>query len=140
MIDIANFHKRLTELLVNEGMKDNLKEFCRRAGINYTTLHESIKKQTLPKADIVVRLAEYFGVTTDYLYTGKLPWEEKGVIVSGHKIRERDKEDAIKDIANADDETVKRVKAILDADRAMLEARKRKEGNNDPPDEIRKVG
>ena len=58
-----------------------LENLCKTKGIKPSNLVESLgmskgtmsnwKKGCTPKADAVVRIAEYFGVTTDYLLIGK---------------------------------------------------------------------
>ena len=52
-------------------------------GLNHNTFHAWEKRGNIPSGDVVVKIADYFGVSTDFLLTGKEPQAElDGVPVS----------------------------------------------------------
>ncbi len=77
-------------------------------------------------------IADFFGISVDYLLTGRQPWEPKepvkpprGILIEGQKVSETSpKAEVIRMISKADDDTVKRVRAILEIDQDAREKRK----------------
>lgn len=45
----------------------NAKDFCDASGISYNTYQNYEAGKRIPTADILITLAEFYGVTTDYL-------------------------------------------------------------------------
>lgn len=56
---------RLSDLLASHDISQ--RELSRATGISASTITRIIKMQNIPTADTLVKLADYFGVTTDYL-------------------------------------------------------------------------
>lgn len=45
----------------------SMSEFCDNAGINFSTYQNYETGKRIPTADILIKLADFYGVTTDYL-------------------------------------------------------------------------
>lgn len=65
--DAYRFWKRVDDLRGETQLRD----ICSKFGINYKTLLDMRTKERFPKIDTSIKLAESFGTTLDYLYTGK---------------------------------------------------------------------
>lgn len=64
--------------------------------------------------DLLIKIAGYFGVTVDFLLTGRSPWEHDAFI-AGKKVAEGTiKFETLREIAEADDETLQKVRRIMD--------------------------
>ncbi len=96
MADFKGFKEHFESLLKQEGIK-NLKDFSELSDIPYSTLNSSMNRNSIPGIDTLEKIAGYFGVTIDYLLTGRSPWDEKkiidkrdkaGLIIGGHKVAE----------------------------------------------------
>jgi len=123
------FWYRLNAWIKQEGI--NLHKFSKLAGINYSSLNNPHERNSIPGPEILVKIAEFTGLTMEYFLTGKEPWT--GKILEPNTAR------LMEDVAEAPDETQARIKAIIEADRAMLEAKKKK-GAEGAMLESRKVG
>jgi transcriptional regulator with XRE-family HTH domain len=78
MADInKEFGKRLLALLKQEGLTQT--KFAEIISVSQQALNKHVKGQ-VPESDLLVRYAEHFGVTTDYLLTGRSPWDADVVI------------------------------------------------------------
>lgn len=60
-----NFDK-LNNLLTARGL--NLNKLAVETGITRVTLYDWKNGKTNPKVDKIIKIAKYFGVTTDYFY------------------------------------------------------------------------
>ena len=49
----------------------------RAVGVTKQTISEYCKGNTVPKADTLIKIAEYFGVSPDYLLTGVEPQDKR---------------------------------------------------------------
>lgn len=65
-------YERFTDLLQNKGVR--VADVTRATGIKSTVFSEWKKGKAQPKADKLQKIADYFGVSVDYLMTGK-DWE-----------------------------------------------------------------
>lgn len=64
------FYERFESLMKERGL--TVAEVSRATGIPYTTLDSYVKKkQSYTSMENVIKLAEYFGVTMEWLATGK---------------------------------------------------------------------
>ncbi len=59
------FAEKLKELMNEKGY--NIKTFAEEIGIPKSTINDWTLKKTMPAADSVCIIADFFGVTTDYL-------------------------------------------------------------------------
>lgn len=59
------FLERVTELLRQRGITKN--KLLLDIGLNQTSFHNWAQRGTVPGGDTLEKLADYFGVTTDYL-------------------------------------------------------------------------
>ncbi len=123
MIEFKGFKERFEGLLNQEGIK-NLKDFSNLSGIPYSTLTNSINREAMPKLDTLEKIADFFGVTIDYLATGRPPWDAKkiidkreksGLIIEGHKVAE-DTElyKAVKRLMDVPEADIAKVRQVLD--------------------------
>ena len=60
--------ERLEELMAERGL--TLFRVAKEAGVPYTTLYESLKRGGQLRAATVQKLADYFGVSVEYLLNG----------------------------------------------------------------------
>jgi len=65
------FSQRLTEEIEYNGMKKS--EFARKVGLSLGTLNMYLYRNTIPAADVAVKMAAALNTTTEYLVTGKMP-------------------------------------------------------------------
>ena len=65
-------YERFTDLLQNKGVR--VADVTRATGIKSTVFSEWKKGKAQPKADKLQKIADYFGVSMEYLMTGK-DWE-----------------------------------------------------------------
>jgi len=65
--------ERILELMRKHGVR--AKELTEKAGLNHSAVTDWKKGKSKPSTEAIVKLAEYFGVTTDYLLLGKEPQE-----------------------------------------------------------------
>lgn len=123
MSETKEFHKRLQERLDLEGL--SLFEFSKLSGIPYQTLKNCMDRGTLPGGDTLIKIAEYFGVTTDYLLTGRSPWESD-VVVGGRAIKEgTEKYNALKELAEMDPAQLAKIRAIMNLVQGEVTAKAR---------------
>jgi transcriptional regulator with XRE-family HTH domain len=123
-----DFGARLRELVKNEGVKQV--ELAIYLNVSPPAVTNYLYGR-VPDADILMQIAEYFGVTVDFLLTGESPWQD-GVYVGGRKVAETGSDlDLYRELGEADEATRARVKAILEADRKMLEEKKLREQAGD---------
>lgn len=128
-----NFWHRLMGWIEQEGI--NLHKFSKLAGINYMSLKAPYERIRIPGPEILLKIAEYTGLSMEYFLTGKDPW-------TGTKVKDVA---LVKEVMQAPDETRRRIKAMLEADMKIVEEKKKeaakgKKADNDTPDETRKVG
>lgn len=116
------FWERVTDRITLEGI--SVLKLCEKLDINYQTFKTSQSRKQIPSAEIILKLADHFGMSMEYFLTGKDPWTRR----PDADVRKVAMAAAILD---ADDETVTRVKALLEADRKMLEERKLREQDAD---------
>lgn len=64
-----NFSQRITDLLVET--KHNQAELARFVGVKANTVSDWINKGTSPKIEHLYRIADFFSISFDYLFTGK---------------------------------------------------------------------
>ena len=112
---------KLTERLIEVRKKNKLKqtELASKIGIGYTTYNSYETKNITPPIDIIVKIARYFNVTTDYLlgvdsevayneldkellsYTNQLNDLEKAKVIGYAKSRvEQQKENKYNELKN----------------------------------------
>jgi transcriptional regulator with XRE-family HTH domain len=68
-MDIKGFIERLTLCLDNKGM--TRKAWCADFGIPGPTIGNWIQRGSIPSVELVYRIAQYFGVSMEWLLTGK---------------------------------------------------------------------
>jgi transcriptional regulator with XRE-family HTH domain len=66
-------HDVLTRLLTEGGFSGTRKQVCAAVGISPSALSQMARGQTKPSLDTLVRLADFFGVSLDYLVLGEQP-------------------------------------------------------------------
>ncbi|MBI5189914.1 MAG: helix-turn-helix transcriptional regulator [Nitrospirae bacterium] len=116
------FGSRLKELIKQEGLSQ--RDFAASMNMPLSTLATYCSGR-VPDSSILVDIAEHFGVTTDFLLTGRSPWEAD-VVVGGREIKEgTEKYRTMKEIANADDATLAKIRAIMDLVQGEVTAKAR---------------
>ncbi|MBQ8555579.1 MAG: helix-turn-helix transcriptional regulator [Clostridia bacterium] len=104
----SEFSKKLTSLCENRGLspRQTLKNVF---GMDGSNLQKWRSNESTPKADLYLAVAEYFGVTTDYLYGRELP-------ASADTLAELTPEEKqlIAQLRQTDEERVKLALAVLD--------------------------
>lgn len=67
--ELLQFYERFDKLLTNAQMiqKKSLRQIAKESGVSINTLSAYKSKKTIPDVTNLVRLAYYFGVSTDYL-------------------------------------------------------------------------
>ena len=73
--------ERIFNLLKERGVTAT--ELSRATGINASTLTQWKKGLQKPSTEAVIKIADYFGVTTDYLLTGRETREEEAMDNNG---------------------------------------------------------
>ena len=68
-----------TELLKSKGCK--VSDVARATQISHVTFTDWKKGRSVPKADKLQKIADYFGVSVDYLMTGKEPEGQQGGVL-----------------------------------------------------------
>lgn len=123
-----DFGTRLKSIIKSEGLTQ--KAFAEIFGMPLSTIATYCQGR-VPDGETLVKIAEYFGLTVDYLLTGRSPWEAN-VVVGGKAVREETaKYGAIQDIMELSEEEAAKVRIMLDLIRS--DARKRgggAEGSN----------
>lgn len=71
----STFRQRLTEEIEYRGMKKS--EFAKKVGLSLGTLNMYLYRDTIPAADIAVKMAHALNTTTEYLVTGKKPIQNR---------------------------------------------------------------
>ena len=71
----------LKELRTVKGFS-NAKDFCEAAGISYNTYQNYETGKRLPTAEILMQIADFYGVSTDYLL-GRTPVKEMNTLPIG---------------------------------------------------------
>ena len=61
------FYKRFEQLCAEEGLKPQSKEMLEITGVSSPAISNWNLKGSLPKADVLIRLANHFQVSVDYL-------------------------------------------------------------------------
>ena len=132
-----NFGKRLLQLIKNEGLTQT--KFAEIMGLEIGTLNRYVKGR-VPESHILLKIADYFGVTIDFLITGRSPWELKkdiearysrGIFIEGHRVAEnRVRHEVIAEVAEADEEMLLKVKQIMDLVRGESKDKQKKAGND----------
>ncbi|MCQ2595177.1 MAG: helix-turn-helix domain-containing protein [Treponemataceae bacterium] len=70
MEDVAKgFKQRLSDELSYKGF--GIKEFAAKVGISVSTLNMYLYRNSIPAADVAVKMAKVLNVTTEYLITGE---------------------------------------------------------------------
>lgn len=70
MVDLAkDFKQRLSDELSYKGF--SIKEFAAKVGISVSTLNMYLYRNSIPAADVAVKMAKALNVTTEYLITGE---------------------------------------------------------------------
>ena len=69
--DTVSFKERLTREIEYKGFSKT--EFAEKAGISLGTLNMYLYRDSIPSADIGVKLARLLNTTVEYLITGKTP-------------------------------------------------------------------
>lgn len=68
MFDKSGFSDRLQKLI---DLNDNSREkICDDLGISTQSLYNYLNKNRMPHIDVIITMAKYFNVTTDYLLLG----------------------------------------------------------------------
>lgn len=73
-IDVNAFYERIKDLLKED--KKSLDDLMSINGLSFnakSTYFSMRQAGNLPRADDVLRIAEFFGVSVEYLITGKMP-------------------------------------------------------------------
>jgi len=70
----SEFSKRLKNLMKNKGLATQ-RELARGLDVSEIAVSNYVTKGRVPEWDVLVRMADYFGVTTDWLLTGRDPCE-----------------------------------------------------------------
>lgn len=60
-----NFYERIKKLL--DISNSNIMQMCKDIGISRANISMGEKRNTLPSADTLIKIAQYFNVSTDYL-------------------------------------------------------------------------
>lgn len=112
---------------------NNMKEFCDASGISINTYQNYESGKRTPTADILLKLADFYGVTVDYLL-GREPQKETPLrtFAKGANLKQLE-EILIKEYLELDD---KQREAVLDFLRRCIdkeERRKRGESVDDLP-------
>jgi len=123
------FGKRLKSLLKGEGLTQVA--FAVEMDVSQPTVGYWCSGR-VPELDTLTRIAGYFGVTVDYLLTGRSPWEQ-GVVVDGRRVREDDdRARLLRKYNDVDEATRRAIKAILDAATETVEQKKKPPGIEEP--------
>ena len=64
-IDMSVFYKRLKELRIKENLSQG--KLAKNAGLTQPAINHWEQGKYTPNANAIITLANYFGVTTDYL-------------------------------------------------------------------------
>lgn len=81
-------------------LKERIKELCRKKGISMNLLEQELDfgkgyisklRQSTPNISKIQKIADYFGVTVDYLMTGKNDSEEKQPLLTRKDERDIEK-------------------------------------------------
>ncbi len=117
-----DFGERLKLLIKQEGYSQ--RDFAIAMGMPLSTLATYCGGR-IPDADILLSLADRFGVSVDYLLTGKSPWES-GVYIDGKKVAEGTAEYyTLKELASVPPEELAKIKAMMDIIRGQAERKKK---------------
>lgn len=98
-------------------LKDTIKDLCKKNGVNMSSVEEKLGfasgylsklDKSTPNTKRIQKIADYFGVTVDYLMTGKEPEEKKNKLpnnlgvqtIAAHLDGEELGENEIRDILN----------------------------------------
>ena len=65
MLNLSKFAERLSWLMFENNL--SAVEFTSKLNCGHTTINRYLKGNRLPKTDLVVKMADYFHCTTDYL-------------------------------------------------------------------------
>ena len=103
----SEFPKRLKELRLKKDLSQT--ELGKMVGVHYTHIGRYERGLSIPKTETLRRLAEALGVTTDYLFEGKIG------DVAKTKLEDRDLLQMFKQVEKLqeDDKTV--IKKLIDA-------------------------
>jgi transcriptional regulator with XRE-family HTH domain len=116
------FGERLKLLIKQEGFSQ--RDFALDTGMPLSTLATYCGGR-VPDADILLSLAERFGVTVDFLLTGKSPWES-GVYIDGKKVAEGTAEYyTLKELAEVPLEDLAKIKAMMNIIRGEAQEKKK---------------
>lgn len=105
-------------------MKERIKELCKKSGISMNKLEDllgfgkgyiSKLGNSTPNVKKVQQIADYFGVSVDYLMTGKEPSSEP-------KLNPRDERDIEKILASTKEQLLNQDGLMFDGDPASPEA------------------
>ena len=69
MDNAKGFKERLADELTYKGFA--IKEFAAKVGISVSTLNMYLYRNSIPAADVAVKMAKVLNVTTEYLITGE---------------------------------------------------------------------
>ena len=117
-----SFGDRLKLLIKQEGLSQ--RDFAASMGMPLSTLATYCGGR-IPDANILLSLADRFGVSVDYLLTGKSPWES-GVYIDGKKVAEGTAEYyTLKELASVPPEDLAKIKAMMDIIRGEAERKKK---------------
>ena len=62
---LSNFSERLSELMFEDGL--NGRTFAKKLGCGTATVYRYLNATKMPSVEMVVKIADYFNVTTDFL-------------------------------------------------------------------------
>lgn len=72
---VSKMYDIFLQLMTEKGVRP--KDVARATGVAYTSLTDWKAGRSRPKVDKLQKLADYFGVSVDYLLTGKKPGEKQ---------------------------------------------------------------
>jgi len=121
------FGARLEKIIQAEWGRGGKKKLAELLNVPQNTLSTWLSGRIPDDPEYLVKIADVFGVTVDYLLTGKSPWE-KGIYVDGKRVAE----DSVGyQVLEATPEEVAKVRAVLDLIRAEVSTKIEESGNND---------
>lgn len=77
---MSDFTNRIDNLLNERNLRRA--DLCRAVGISDSTIRTWITRNASPSVEAAFRVAQFFGVTVEYLVTGKTPDESPGLFLS----------------------------------------------------------
>ena len=84
------FRERLAEMIKAKGLSQ--KELAQLAGVTEAAMSHYVKGDRIPRASVLVRIAEALGTTADYLMNGNVPGADTLKNILDRHARNRHKE------------------------------------------------